>query len=97
MACGDKQFDRPVNTTFLYDYILEKKLRLRIKYSYFLIAYSVKHVATTVRGAENKKCRGKEKDLNCFLQIGKGRIKKDNWDLLEMRDQEQGSVHQTDK
>lgn len=78
MACGDKQFDRPANTTFLYDYILEKKLRLRIKYSYFLIAYSVKHVATTVRGAENKKCRGKEKDLNCFLQIGKGRIKKDN-------------------
>lgn len=68
MACGDKQFDRPANTTFLYDYILEKKLRLRIKYSYFLIAYSVKHVATTVRGAENKKCRGKEKDLNCFFK-----------------------------
>lgn len=41
--------------------------------------------------------QGKRKGFKLFFQIGKGRIKKDNWDLLEMRDQEQGSVHQTDK
>lgn len=65
--------------------------------SYFSKAYSVRHATTTEPGTENNKCKGKKEALKGFLQIGMGSGKKDKWNLFELRDQEQGSVHQTDK
>lgn len=83
----------------LYYIIIDYKRTfvLRTRHRYVLKAYSVRHCTRTVPGAENNLCKGKKEALNSFLLIGMGRGKKDKWNLLELRDQEQGSVHQTDK